>query len=139
MKLTRERFNETLRQAIVAELTPSKRELIKPFIKKEFSYNADQITNASSLEGLLIWLLEGAVKSQRQAFLEWFDINSIKVCDQCGKFITEGYIVEDWLYFCSDECLHKRYTQSQYDALYENDDAYWTEWYTPTNHNWAFV
>ena len=137
--MARERFPYELRHAITLELTPARRSLIKPFIKKEFGYDAEPITNESSLEGLLVWLLEGADKIQRQDFIDWFGITAIKVCDQCGKFMTKGYFVEDWLFFCSEDCLHKRYYTAQYDALYEADLAYWTDWNETHNLKWALV
>lgn len=137
--MAREKFPYELRSAIVAELTPSKRTLIKPFVKKEFGYNADPITNESSLEGLLIWLLEGADKIQRQNFLDWFDISSIKVCDECGAFMTQGFIIEDLLYFCSEKCLHQNYQPKEYDALNDADLAYWTDWRDLPAYNWACV
>jgi len=135
-----DKFSYELRTAISAELTPTKRSLIKPFIKNEFGYNADPITNYSSLEGLLIWLLEGATKVQRQDFLDWFAIYTIKVCDQCGRFMLDGYVVDDYLHFCSDDCLRRRYTPAEYDALYDADLAYWTDWRTHSGTpNWALV
>lgn len=135
-----DKFSYSLRSAILSEITPSKRGLVRPFIKKEFGYDADRITNQSSLEGLLIWLLEGADKVQRQNFVDGFDINAIKVCDQCGAFMTQGYIIEDWLYFCSEKCLHHHYSPAEYDALYDADLAYWTDWRNwSLAHNWAVV
>ena len=138
--MAREKFSEELRKTICAELTPTKRPMIKPFIKRVFGYDADRITNYSSLEGLLIWLLEDATKTQRQDFLDELDINTIRVCDECGKFMTEGYVVFDYIHLCSDKCLHKRYSPAQYDALAEMDDAYWTEWtYGCLIPNWATI
>ncbi|MBR4757488.1 MAG: hypothetical protein IK084_01630 [Bacteroidaceae bacterium] len=96
--MAREKFSEELRKTICAELTPTKRPMIKPFIKRVFGYDADRITNYSSLEGLLIWLLEDATKTQRQDFLDELDINTIRVCDECGKFMTEGYVVFDYIH-----------------------------------------
>ena len=135
-----DKFSYELRMAILSQMTPTKRAQIKPFIKKEVGYDAERINNESSLDGLLIWLLERADKIQRQNFLDWFDIYTIKVCDQCGKFMTDGYVVDDYLHFCSDECLHKHYSPAEYDALYDADLAYWTEWYTASRKtNWAIV
>lgn len=50
-------------------------------------------------------------------------------CLVCGKPMTQGYVVDDGLeYYCSDECLHKRYSDEEYQKMHENDVAYWTEW-----------
>lgn len=50
-------------------------------------------------------------------------------CTKCGKGMNEGYVVNDGdEYFCSDECLYTEYTPVEYDAMCDDDDAYWTEW-----------
>ena len=40
-----------------------------------------------------------------------------------------GYVINDEQYFCSDECLGKIYTKEEFNDLYDEDVAYWTEWY----------
>ena len=52
-----------------------------------------------------------------------------RVCDECGDAHWDGYYIEDGEYYCSDECLHKHYTQEEYMEMYEADEAYWTEWF----------
>lgn len=55
----------------------------------------------------------------------------VRRCEICGKIITEGYCIADGqAYYCSDECLHKHYTQEEFDAMYADGegDSYWTEW-----------
>ena len=55
-------------------------------------------------------------------------VGEYRICSKCGDLMIDGYIVfED--YYCSDECLHKDYTHEEYMEMYENDDAYWTQWY----------
>lgn len=52
-------------------------------------------------------------------------------CSECGKEMNEGYCIENGLeYYCSDECLHKHYTEEEYEEMYDdgNGDSYWTEW-----------
>lgn len=54
-----------------------------------------------------------------------------RTCSECGKDMTEGYCIENGLeYYCSDECLHKHYTDDEYNELYDNGygDSYYTEW-----------
>lgn len=53
-----------------------------------------------------------------------------RICNICGKAMTEGYCVEGGLeYYCSDECLHKVYSPEEWDEMYTDDgDSYWTEW-----------
>jgi hypothetical protein len=49
-------------------------------------------------------------------------------CDKCNKGMNAGYVLVDCEYYCSDECLHKEVTEQEYKELYENDNAYYTEW-----------
>ena len=55
----------------------------------------------------------------------------MRKCSHCGKQMTQGYLIHDGNeYYCSDECLHKHYTEEEYLNLYDdgNGDSYWTEW-----------
>lgn len=54
-----------------------------------------------------------------------------RICNNCGKEMNEGYCIDNGLeYYCSDECLHKHYTEEEYEEMYDdgNGDSYWTEW-----------
>lgn len=54
-----------------------------------------------------------------------------RTCSECKKEITQGYCIENGEeYYCSDECLHKHYTQDEYLEMYDNGngESYWTEW-----------
>ena len=54
-----------------------------------------------------------------------------RACSHCDKHMKEGYCIENGLeYYCGDECLHKHYTEEEYNELYDdgNGDSYWTEW-----------
>lgn len=54
-----------------------------------------------------------------------------RVCSICDKRFSEGYIYEDeYKYYCSNECLHKDYTEEEYLELYDNGNGtfYWTSW-----------
>lgn len=47
----------------------------------------------------------------------WHD-DHIRRCTECGKPMKEGYLIEQGgEYYCSDECLHKNYTQEQWNCL----------------------
>ena len=53
-----------------------------------------------------------------------------RFCSECGELMIDGYCISDGFeYFCSDECLYKNYSKEEYDKMYEEDDAYWTQWY----------
>ena len=54
-----------------------------------------------------------------------------RTCSECGKQMSAGYVIDGGMeYFCSDECLHKHYTDEEYLEMYDegNGDSYWTEW-----------
>lgn len=54
-----------------------------------------------------------------------------RYCSICGKEMTEGYYNEDeFQYYCSEECLHKDYTDEEYNELYDNGNGnfYYTSW-----------
>ena len=54
----------------------------------------------------------------------------LRVCCNCGCGMNEGYVWGDGEgYACSDECLFvDGYTQHNFDADYEDDNIYYTEW-----------
>ena len=135
-------MNTEIRERLSLELRPSTQEVqIKNFIAKNFNYDARSITNQSSLVALLLWLLDRADKHIRQDFIKEFSIDSVRVCDCCGGWMTEGYsISEGFMTFCSDKCLHKHISAEEYDKLYERDEAYWTSWDNGrVLRNWCMV
>lgn len=59
------------------------------------------------------------------------EMSEKRVCDICGKEMNSGFYNEDTFeYFCSEECLHKKYTEEEYNKLYNNGNGnfYYTEW-----------
>ena len=58
-------------------------------------------------------------------------LDCFRVCEECGKPMIEGYLVDGHTTYCSDACLHKHYTPEEYAQLYDNgnSDTYWTTWY----------
>lgn len=60
-------------------------------------------------------------------FLDEKEIESLRVCGTCGKFINEGYIYRDFEFYCSDKCFkHMHGYQAFEDA--DEDELYWTAW-----------
>ena len=48
-------------------------------------------------------------------------------CTECENYSNEYYVIGDGFeYYCSDQCLHKHYTPTEYEEMFEQDNAYWT-------------
>ena len=58
-------------------------------------------------------------------------LDCFRVCDECGKPMIVGYVVDGCETYCSVECLHKHLTDEEFNILYDNGkgDSYWTTWY----------
>lgn len=54
----------------------------------------------------------------------------MRICTECGNEMHEGYCIDGGMaYYCSDECLHKHYTEQEWQDLYEDGgESYYTEW-----------
>lgn len=54
----------------------------------------------------------------------------VRRCNVCGAIMLAGFCVDDGNeYYCSGECLHKVYSEEEYLAMYDDDIAYYTEWW----------
>ena len=54
-----------------------------------------------------------------------------ETCLTCKGTIESGedvYVVavNDTEYYCTKECLHKKYSKAEYDKMYKEDVAYYT-------------
>ena len=52
-------------------------------------------------------------------------------CSECSDYMTEGYCIDNGAeYYCSEKCLHKHYTEEEYEEMYDNGngDSYYTTW-----------
>lgn len=58
-------------------------------------------------------------------------LDCFRICDECGKPMIVGYVIDGCKTYCSDECLHKNLSDEEYQELYDegNGDTYWTTWY----------
>lgn len=118
----------------------------------EHGANRREMTDAYHVA---LWL-EGAPAAVKHAYFNladgvdtcWLD-EGLRICDKCGKFMTEGYILGEFEYYCSDECAIQSYidevynadspdgkitheqaeTMLHYDLESNPDDNFWTEWY----------
>ena len=58
-------------------------------------------------------------------------LDCFRICEECGKPMIEGYVVNGCNTYCSEECLHEHVSEEDYIALYKDgeSDTYWTTWY----------
>lgn len=59
------------------------------------------------------------------------EIDCFRICDECGKPMIEGYVVDGCNTYCSEVCLHKHITEEEFISLFDNGngDTYYTNWY----------
>ena len=62
-------------------------------------------------------------------------LDCFRICDECGKPMIEGLVIEGCDTYCSEECLHKHISEEVYNDLYDNGngESYWTTWYEDSN------
>jgi len=57
--------------------------------------------------------------------------DDIHRCDACKEVMSQGYVINGGEeYFCSNTCLHTKYSKEEYEEMYDDGegDSYWTEW-----------
>lgn len=75
--------------------------------------------------------IEGAGMDTKRMFMNLFDDTPFRLCDHCGKFFEEGYILVTE-YACSDECAVALYGGNEValraDLDQEGDEIYYSDW-----------
>lgn len=76
----------------------------------------------------------------RESIIERNDLDSIRICEHCGAPMNEGYLVNDFNTYCSEECTRAAllspeggWTEEVFNehlthADEENSVIYWTQW-----------
>jgi len=52
-------------------------------------------------------LEEGDRNTRNDILIQWLDMNTCRVCDECGAIMEEGWYLDCCGYACSDECAMK--------------------------------
>ena len=100
-------------------------------IVEETTLNIDDIKNEPSMTKLEKAQMLRPIMDQSEWEEYVTDELDIRVCSECGKPMDEGYCIDNgYEYYCTDDCLHKHYSQASWDLMTEDDDSecYWTEW-----------
>ena len=81
--------------------------------------------------------LEGMSIDEKESYLLDKDIVQLRVCDNCGKIIENGYIIYGCEHYCSDACLrdmiecghvNESILELINEAKSDDIDSYWTVW-----------
>ena len=57
------------------------------------------------------------------------DLECFRICSDCENIMNTGYCINDGEeYYCSDKCLHKHYTDKEFNDMYDDGNSYYTEW-----------
>lgn len=61
------------------------------------------------------------------------DIDCVRVCENCGKLISEGWIYEGIETYCSEDCMIASHPdiniqELKIRAVEDNANSYWTMW-----------
>lgn len=56
-------------------------------------------------------------------------LDCLRVCDECGRPMVDGFVFESGEHYCSEECLYKHVSPEEYIKLYEEGDSSWTTWF----------
>lgn len=103
--------------------------------------NRNEMTDAYHLA---LWV-EGAPVPVKEEFIEKFneyDLPTLRVCDFCGCFMDEGYLLGGYEHYCSKTCAidsyirdskgkmtrEQAYHQLRRDIGDGSGDSFWTEW-----------
>ncbi len=93
----------------------------------EFDEDGEGVIYASDLGCRNLDWLNGI----RENILSTLELTYKRICYECGKPMDEGYCIDSGReYFCSDECLHKRYTPEEWAEMcgQGKTESYWTKW-----------
>ena len=64
---------------------------------------------------------------EKDDFITDNEIENLRVCFNCGKFITEGYLYNNFETYCSEKCFVSKHGKSIFDNA-DEDELYWTTW-----------
>ena len=93
--------------------TPEEYKEVYDIVSDYYDGDVDEFINSSDIEA-------------KEEFIEDNEIETLRVCQTCGKFITEGYIYRDFETYCSDECLTSAHGNDVLNT--DEDELYWTAW-----------
>lgn len=87
--------------------------------------------NQSNLEHLLIEELR--YRGALEDIICEYGIETVRVCENCGKLMSEGWIFVGIETYCSDDCLMQAHhevnlKELKRQAQVDDSETYWTKW-----------
>lgn len=87
---------------------------------------------------LILGEIDQMSNEDKEEFLDDYGIETLRVCDNCGKLMHEGYVLGGE-HACCDKCAIQLYVSDDvsldeakklfdYDIVNNDDDCYWTTW-----------
>lgn len=113
--------------------TTDMQEYINTTVKNELIRKGKDEKDAAAICRLFI-----EYPALREGIIEREELDSIRICEHCGKPMHEGYLVNDFDTYCSETCVRASLKSIGWDerqfyhnlAYAESEDAciYWTQW-----------
>ena len=78
-----------------------------------------------------------AEPDKREGIIEEWELESLRICEHCGKLMHEGYMVDDCCTYCSKECVMQDtgWSKEEFDNEIavvstnpDNTRIYYTSW-----------
>ena len=76
------------------------------------------------------------LKAHESDFDFWEELSEhldcLRICDECHHPMIEGFCIDGGMkHYCSEECLHRHYSEDEYMLMYNDGegDSYWTVWW----------
>lgn len=68
--------------------------------------------------------------TDRETYLLENEIDQLRICDDCGRILEEGYCINSGEEHYCTTCLHKHYSEEEYLEMSSSDNAesYYTIW-----------
>ena len=112
--------------------TVVKRELERRLHKQADFTDAPQSVIDEMLDRLCHELLEGEHGIKDNIICD-HELESIRLCDQCGKLMHKGYVVDGCEVFCCRECIEECHGKEKTERILaicgdEDSETYWTQW-----------
>ena len=132
-------MDKTIEERIRVAVVKTPIEELAGFCALNFTFVCDESRRLdhSYWVDLLVEKLDTSDKKGRLNFMNKFWPDDLRVCDYCGEFMTEGYLIYNE-HTCSRECAIKLYeadgqSEEDFDADLshcdeDDSEVFWTDW-----------